>query len=236
MIDSVERRRQVRVQHPPPVRVGTFGDLVDRCDRVLTATAGPKSVRSRLEPCLPLRLQCVDDPGLLHPFAEHGNPERALLSACLGMYTRLTGRACHGSELRCIQVTSSALAAGSSTTSPSMPAVLRPALISVTRRTLSSVLACDRSISFCRLRTFFRSPACDAVKIRCRRRRTFSWAACQSTACQSRVWSSGPFTTTSLPADFAACRVVIASNLPFGSGVVVIVSAQAHLTRVGTLS
>jgi len=28
----------------------------------------------------------------------------------------------------------------------------------------------------------------------------------------------------------------MASNLPFGSGVVVSVSAQAHLTRVGTLS
>ncbi len=53
-----------------------------------------------------------------------------------------------------------------------MPAVLRPALRSVTRRTLKSVLARERSISFCKLRTLLRSPAFDAVKIRCRRRRT----------------------------------------------------------------
>ena len=33
-------------------------------------------------------------------------------------------------------------------------------------------MARDRSINFCKLRTFLRSPACDAVKIRCRRRRT----------------------------------------------------------------
>ena len=48
-------------------------------------------------------------------------------------------------------------------TSPSMHAVLRPALPSVTRRTLTSVLARDRSINFCKLRTFFRSPALLAV-------------------------------------------------------------------------
>src|SRR6476620_3491675 len=82
MVDPVERLRQVRVQYPPPVRVSTFGDLVDRCDRVLTATAGTKSVRSRLEPRLPLWFQCIDDPGLFHPFASHRNSERALLPAC----------------------------------------------------------------------------------------------------------------------------------------------------------
>ena len=68
-----------------------------------------------------------------------------------------------------------------------MPAVLRPALTSVTRRTLNSVLARERSISFCRFRTLFRSPACDAVKIRCRRRRTSSSTCRQSIDNQSAV-------------------------------------------------
>jgi hypothetical protein len=70
----------------------------------------------------------------------------------------------------------------------------------------------------------------------CRRRRTVSSAARQSIACQSRDSSSGPFTTPRALTDIAAGPFVMASNLPFGSGVVVIGSAQAHLTRVSTLS
>ena len=62
------------------------------------------------------------------------------------------------------------------------------------------------SASFCRLRTFFRSPALLAVKIRCRSHRTSSPACRQSTAPQSRTSSSGPFT-------------MMVSNLPIGSGV-----------------
>ena len=73
---------------------------------------------------------------------------------------------------------------------------MRPALRSVTRRTLRSVFARDRNINFCRLRTLFRSPAFDAVKIRSRNRRTSSSTRRQSTACQSKGASSGPFTTT----------------------------------------
>jgi len=88
---------------------------------------------------------------------------------------------------------------------------MRPALSSVTRRTLTSVFDRDRSISFCRLRTRLRSPACDAVKIRCRSRRTSSSARSQLTLSQLQGPSSGPFTT------------LVASNLPFGSSVVVIV-------------
>ena len=64
----------------------------------------------------------------------------------------------------------------------------------------------ERTISFCRLRTFFRSPACVAVKIRCRSRRTSSSTRRQSTASQSMTSPSGPFTVT-------------VSNLPIGSGV-----------------
>ncbi len=88
---------------------------------------------------------------------------------------------------------------------------MRPALSSVTRRTLTSVFERDRSISFCRLRTRFRSPACDAVKIGCRSRRTFSSAGSQLTLSQHQGPSSGPFTT------------LVAPNLPFGSSVFAIV-------------
>ena len=76
----------------------------------------------------------------------------------LGMYTRLTGRALNGSVVWCTLSASLALASGVSTTSPSTPAVRRPALRSVTRRTLTSVFARERSINFCRLRTFFEVP------------------------------------------------------------------------------
>src|SRR4051794_1009191 len=48
----------------------------------------------------------------------------------------------------------------------------RPGLPPAPRRTLTIALLRERSISFCRLRTFFRPPACDAAKIRCRNRRT----------------------------------------------------------------
>jgi hypothetical protein len=104
-----------------------------------------------------------------------------VLLPLFGMYTRLTGRALNGSAVWCTLAASFALASGVSTTSPSTPAVRRPALCSVTRRTLSSVLARERSINLWRLRTFFRSPAFDAVKIRCRSRRTSSSTRRQST-------------------------------------------------------
>ena len=61
-------------------------------------------------------------------------------------------------------------------------------------------------LSFCRLRTRLRSPSCVAVKICCRSRRTSSSTRRQSTASQSMISSSGPFTIT-------------VSNLPIGCGV-----------------
>lgn len=79
-------------------------------------------------------------------------------------------------------------------TSPSMPAVVRPALCCVTRRTLCSVFDRLRSISFCRLRTRFRSPSCDALKIRRRSRRTSFSTGRHQIASQSRWSSCGPFT------------------------------------------
>jgi hypothetical protein len=131
------------------------------------------------------------------------------------MYTRLTGSACP--EVCWRYSTSHPRVWAVNATRPSTPAVARPALRSATCRTLTSVLARLRSISFCKLRTFFRSPACDALKILCRSLRTSSSARRQSTASQSK--SSGPFTTPSPTAATIAVSVVgvMASNLPFGS-------------------
>jgi hypothetical protein len=83
---------------------------------------------------------------------------RFALLLFFGMYTRLTGRATNGSVLRCILATKFALALEVSATSPSMPAVRRPALRSLTRRTLNSAFAREQSINFCRLRTLGRVP------------------------------------------------------------------------------
>src|SRR5215831_18045330 len=131
------------------------------------------------------------------------------------MNTRLTGLGLHAAAPRWSQVVISTFSQPPSTTLPSTPAVLRPALTSVTRRTLNRAFARERSISFCRLRTFFRSPALLAVKIRCRSRRTSPSTCRQSTASQSRTSSSGPFTT-------------MVSNLPLSSGV------SGHLLSTGS--
>jgi hypothetical protein len=114
----------------------------------------------------------------------------------------------------CIQSTSSAFCSAASTTLPSTPAVLRPALNSVTRRTATSALLRERSINFCRLRTFFRSPARDAAKIRCLSRRTSCSTWRQPTASQSSRASSGPFTTASMAATSVDSSVAVVSNLP----------------------
>ena len=158
-----------------------------------------------------------------------------------GMNTRLTGLGSQRSWCCCAQSASSAFSWACNATIPSTPAVARPALISVTRRTPRSVLARERSINFCRLRTFFGSPACDAVKILCRRRRTSSSTRRQSIDDQSRTSPPGPFTMPA-PAAGAGCpalSILVAltvSNVPFGSGVMSHESAQAHPARVSPLS
>jgi hypothetical protein len=88
---------------------------------------------------------------------------RCLLLPGLGMNTRLTGSALNGSRECATLSTSSVLAFGVSTTSPFTPAVRRRALRSVTRRTLNSVLARDRSINDSNRRTPDRFP-----RLRCR--------------------------------------------------------------------
>src|SRR6266511_499230 len=137
-----------------------------------------------------------------------------------GIYTRLTGLGFHDSARCCTRLANSAFTWGSSAVLPSIPAVLRPVLTSATRRTLSSVLARERSISFCKLRTRLRSPACDAVKIRCLSRRTSSSTDRQSIDSQSQGPSSGPFIVPTTGG--AACVVSLVvpatvSNLSLGS-------------------
>lgn len=222
MVDIVKCRFQVGVEHPQAFGVLTFGRFADGYDRVMTAPAGAKTVGLRSEPCFPF-----------------GIPSGRRFPFLFGTYARLTGLGLHGAEWCCIQSASSALDWGSSAVLPSMPAVLRPALTSVTRRTLISVLARERSISFCRFLTLARSPACDAAKMRCRSRRT-SFSTCrQSISAQSVKTSSGPFTEPTRSAEdcaIGASHIAIVSNLPFDSGFSVNGSSQAHQIHVSTLS
>lgn len=60
MVDAVERPCQVRVETPPAVRFLAPDRSEDRLDGVMAATAGPKAVRLRLEPCLRLGCQRVE--------------------------------------------------------------------------------------------------------------------------------------------------------------------------------
>jgi len=194
----------------------------------MASTARPKPVGLRLKPRLPLGLQRTDDTCLMAPIEDHGNSERMAFGAAAPL------RDVHASDGKGLErlgavlnpFDQSGFGPRGSTTSPSTPAVRRPALRSVTRRTLTSVFARDLIINFCRLRTLTRSPAFDAVKIRCRSRRTSSSTRRQSTWRQSKGASSGPFTTT----------VAMASNLSSGSGVLVIFFSTSSPDRVSTLS
>lgn len=123
-----------------------------------------------------------------------GMPSGRCFPLLFGMNTRLTGLAFHGFDDRWISAANSPLAFGVRARSPSMPAVMRPLLCCVTRFTLTSVLLRLRSMSFCKLRTFLRSPSCVALKILCLSRRTFSSQVAQSMPCQSSKSPSGPFT------------------------------------------
>ena len=77
MVDSVERRGQVRVQNPQPLRVLAAQRVEQRLDRVLTASTRPKPIRFGFEPGLPFGFQCVTHPRLMAPVHNHGNAEWA---------------------------------------------------------------------------------------------------------------------------------------------------------------
>ncbi len=185
--EGCDRGRSDQTPRPDPRPAPTvswgsdFGDLKDRLDRVMTATARPKSIGLWFKPRLPLGLQRVQ-PRVLGARGRGslGSRAGAALPPGLGMNTRLTGIGLNTSAGSCTLETNCSLASSVSTTSPSTPAVKRPLLRSVTRRTLTSVFDRDRSINCCNRRTLGRSPALDAVKIRCRNRRTSRSAPRQS--------------------------------------------------------
>src|SRR5260370_645436 len=116
------------------------------------------------------------------------------------MYTRLTARGCQERMDWCTRTATSARALEVNATSPSIPAVMRPALRCVTCRTLISVFDRERSSSFCRFLTLGQSSSFAALNIRCRSRSTSRAGPAQtiesqSTASRSRRGrSSGPFT------------------------------------------
>src|SRR6266571_2820049 len=133
MTESVECRRQIGVEHSPTFGVGAARRRVDGHDRVVAAPARPKAVRRGLEPGLPLGLQRVDRRACNALSAITGIPSPRRRPLLLGTYTRLTGRGDHGLAWCCIQSASSAFCAAVTTSCRSTPAVLRPALSSVTR-------------------------------------------------------------------------------------------------------
>src|SRR5512132_3684175 len=114
-----------------------------------------------------------------------------LVSPAFGMCTRLTARGCQEEQVRCTRTASSARAWEVNATSPSMPAVLRPALRCVTCRTLTSVFDQLRSISFCRFLTLGQSPSRTALKILLRSRRTSSSCRRQSMESHPAAVSAG---------------------------------------------
>jgi hypothetical protein len=91
VIDAVERRCQVRVEHPAPLSGLAPHGGEDASDRVVATTARPEAIGLRLEPCLPLGLQRVDHLRLAHAVHDHGNPQRALLPVGLGYVPPLDG-------------------------------------------------------------------------------------------------------------------------------------------------
>src|ERR1022692_654784 len=122
--------------------------------------------------------------------------------------------------LACTCTATSARAWLVSATSPSIPAVPRPVLRCVTCRTLTSVLAQLRSISFCKFLASGQSPSRTALKILPRSRRTRSSWPRQSTCSQASPSNegrpSGPFTEV--------------SNVPVSSGINARFASKAHLT------
>ena len=83
VVDSVECRCQIRIEHPTAGGVGTPRHMKDGLDGVVAATAGTKPIGSRLEPGLPLGFQRADHLRLAHTVDDHGNAERALFSVRL---------------------------------------------------------------------------------------------------------------------------------------------------------
>jgi len=91
VIDPVEGRCQVGVEHPAPARGVAAHRGEDARDGVMAAAARAEAIRLRLEPRLPLRFQRVDHLRLAHTVHDHRYPERALLPVGLGYVHPLDG-------------------------------------------------------------------------------------------------------------------------------------------------
>ena len=152
MIDLVERRRQVRVQQPFPLDSSSCSAWgIDRRDRIVAAAARPKPIGFRFEPRFRCGSRALPDPRLMAAVRDHWNTERALFPFLSGCARRTgsdrEGQASGGS------VSPARPCPRGQGDPPSIPAVARPALRSVTCRTLSSAFDRLRNINFCRLRT-----------------------------------------------------------------------------------
>ena len=178
----------------------------------------------------PFGFQRVPDPRLMAPVHDHGNSERPQFSVGLRYVHPLDRAGLPGRDRGCTRTASSALAWEVSATSPSIPAVLRPALRCVTCRTLTSVFDRLRSIIFCRFLTLGQSPSRVALKIRCRSRRT-SFADRQST--QSQSIGVEPGSGGGPPVRSPRHGVLTCPSVPVVSAAS---SSKAHLPHVSPLS
>src|SRR5664280_1667433 len=170
MVDSVERRGQVRVQRPHPLGPRALGGGKDRLCRVLAAATRSEPITLGLEPGLPLGLQPVTDPTLMAAVRNHGDTQRTQLrtisrfryvhspyrqgppSLTLGMHLH---RQLHPGR-------------GGQSNLPINPSRRATGIPFVTCRTLTNVFDQLFRSNFCRFLTFARSPSCVALKIRCR--------------------------------------------------------------------
>ena len=229
MVDLVERRRQVGVENPCPLgaqapcrrhrsprsRHGSRGPAGTRNDRGSNRASHSGSSALRTRAWWQRSISTGIPSGL--SFARFD---------AFGIYTRLTATGCPGRGRPVHPHRHLALASEVKATSPSIPAVLRPALRCVTCRTLTSVFDRLRSISFCRFLTLGQSCSCAALKIRCRSRRTSPRRSRQSMASQAREHA---LRSVHLHRVHRRCPSAWRPNLPFGSGGSDRIASKAHL-------
>ncbi|PRX42831.1 hypothetical protein B0I32_1662 [Nonomuraea fuscirosea] len=72
MVNPVEARLDVRIQHPP---IASGAEMVDLSDRILSTPVGPEPIGDRLEVGLEDRFQHKFQPGLHDPVGHRRNPE-----------------------------------------------------------------------------------------------------------------------------------------------------------------
>ncbi|MDP4511933.1 hypothetical protein Q9G87_59125 [Nonomuraea sp. G32] len=98
MIDAVEARLDVSVQHPA---VSLGAEQVNLGDRVVRAPVGPKPIRTRMEVRLEDGLQDQLQRSLHHPIGDGRDPQPAQLPAGLGDHPLPHRQRPEGSRLQC---------------------------------------------------------------------------------------------------------------------------------------